>query len=144
MARKLHADEWLFAATVGLALFGVVMVYSASAVMALQQTGNQYYYVIRQAMWAVMGFGAMVVAMHLDYGWWRDRRVAYGLVLVSVVLLVAVFAFPPVNGARRWIKLGGFSVQPSELAKLALVVFLARFLERRAGEEESFARTFAP
>ena len=55
MARKLQFDKWLFAATVGLALFGVVMVYSASAVTAAQETGNQYYYVIKQGMWTAIG-----------------------------------------------------------------------------------------
>jgi cell division protein FtsW len=145
MARKLQADEWLFAATVALALFGVVMVYSASAVVAGGQNHSQYHYVLRQAIWTVAGLGAMLVGMRLDYRVLKSSGVAYGLLGLTFLLLVAVFAFPPINGARRWIRLTGlFSVQPSELAKLALVVFLARFLERRAGEEGSFWRTFAP
>ena len=61
-----------------------------------------------------------------------------------MLLLVAVFGFSPINGARRWIKLKGFSIQPSEIAKLSLALFLARFLERRAGDEASFWRTFLP
>ena len=61
-----------------------------------------------------------------------------------MLLLIAVFAFPPVNGARRWIKFKGFSIQPSELSKLSLAIFLAYFLEKRAGEEQSFLRTFVP
>jgi cell division protein FtsW len=145
MARKLQADEWLFAATVGLALFGVVMVYSASADLAFAENGTQYHYVRRQAVWTVAGLLAMMGVMHFDYGRLRDRRVVAGLVAGTVVLLLAVFLFPRINGAHRWIKLpGGFSLQPSELSKLALAIFLARFLERRAGEEQSLWKTFAP
>ena len=144
MARKLQADEWLFAATVGLTLFGVVMVYSASAVIASSENNNQYHYVLRQGVWTLLGLGAMVAAMQFDYTRLRDPRIVYGLLGVTLVLLIAVFGFSPTNGARRWIKLKSFSAQPSELAKLALTLFLARFLERRAGEESSFGKTFVP
>ncbi|HEX8650691.1 MAG TPA: putative lipid II flippase FtsW [Pyrinomonadaceae bacterium] len=144
MARKLQFDRWLFAATAGLALFGVVMVYSASAVIASQENGNQYHYVVRQGIWTGIGFIAMLAAMHFDYQRLRDRRVVYGLLAVTVVLLLAVFAFPRINGAHRWIKLAGFSVQPSELSKLTVVIFLAYFLEKRAGDESSLMRTFVP
>ena len=144
MARKLQFDKWLFAAAVGLALFGIVMVYSASAIIAVRENNNQYYYVMKQGMWTIIGFGAMLAAMHFDYQRLRDRRIVYGLLVLSVVLLLSVFAFSPVNGARRWIRLPGFSVQPSEISKLTLTIFLAYFLEKRAGEETAFWRTFVP
>ena len=144
MAKKLHPDKWLFAATVGLALFGVVMVYSASAVMAQRETGSQFTYVIKQGIWTSIGFVVMLAAMQFDYNRLRDRRVVYGLLFLTVALLLAVFAFPAINGARRWIKLKGFSIQPSELSKLSLAIFLAYFLEKRTGEEHSFWRTFVP
>ncbi|HEX8116809.1 MAG TPA: FtsW/RodA/SpoVE family cell cycle protein, partial [Pyrinomonadaceae bacterium] len=67
MARKLQADEWLFAAVVALALFGVIMVYSASAVVAASENHSQYYYVIRQSMWTAVGLVAMLAGMRLDY-----------------------------------------------------------------------------
>ncbi|HVF29030.1 MAG TPA: putative lipid II flippase FtsW, partial [Pyrinomonadaceae bacterium] len=144
MSRKLQVDEWLFAATVGLALFGVVMVYSASAVIAADQNGNQFHYVIRQGIWTTLGLAAMFVAMRIDYRILRDARVVFPLLGITILMLLAVFGFSPTNGARRWIKLKSLRVQPSELAKLSLVIFLARFLERRAGEEKSFTRTFMP
>ena len=144
MARKLQADMWLFAATAGLALFGIVMVYSASAVIAMEENNNQYHYVIKQAVWTLIGFIAMVAAMHFDYQQLRDRRIVYALLAMTIFLLVMVFAFPPVNGARRWIKFAGFSIQPSELSKLSLTIFLAYFLEKRAGEEGSLLKTFLP
>ena len=134
----------MFAGVLALAMFGVVMVYSASAVVALSENQSQYYYVKRQAIWTLIGLGAMWLGMRLDYRKLKGGGVAYGLLLVTAVLLLAVFAFPPINGARRWIRFAGFSMQPSEMAKLALAVFLARFLERRAGEEGSFFKTFLP
>ena len=144
MPQKLQIDRWLFSATAGLALFGVVMVYSASAVIALQENHSQFHYVIKQTVWTSLGFVAMFAAMRFDYQRLNQRWIIYGLLIVTVLLLVAVFGFRPVNGARRWIRLGGLSMQPSEIAKLALALFLARFLERRAGEEASFWKTFLP
>lgn len=144
MAKKATPDKWLFAATVGLALFGVVMVYSASAVLALNEGHNQFFYVIKQGIWTLIGFVVMFGAMQFDYKRLKNRRVVYGLLIVTLVMLLAVFAFPRVNGAHRWIKLSRFSIQPSELAKLTLAIFLAYFLERRAGDEADFWRTFVP
>jgi cell division protein FtsW len=144
MAKKLYPDKWLFAATIGLALFGVVMVYSASALLAQSENHGHFYYVKKQAIWTAIGFVAMLAAMQFDYNRLRDRRIVYGLLLLTVFLLLAVFAFSPSNGARRWIKFSGFSIQPSEVSKLVLVIFLAYFLEKRAGEEREFWRTFIP
>jgi cell division protein FtsW len=144
MARKLQADKWLFAATAGLALFGVVMVFSASAVMAMEEHHSPYFYVIKQGIWTAIGFGAMLVVMQFDYQRLRDKRLVYGLLGLTVLMLLAVFAFPRINGAHRWIKFAGFSIQPSEAAKLALAIFLAYFLEKRAGEEGLFWKTFVP
>lgn len=134
----------MFAATAGLALFGIVMVYSASALMAAQENGSQFYYVKKQAMWTFIGFVAMLGAMHFDYQRLRNRWIIYGLLSVTALMLLAVFAFPRINGAHRWIKFAGFSIQPSEVSKLALTLFLAYFFEKRAGEEGAFLRTFVP
>jgi cell division protein FtsW len=144
MARKLQADEWLFACVVALALFGVTMVYSASAIIAATENHSQYFYVMRQGLWTIIGLFAMLAGMRFDYGRLRNPKIVYGLLALSFVLLVGVFAFSPINGARRWIRFAGFSMQPSEITKLALAIFLARFLERRAGLEASFWRTFVP
>ena len=144
MPQKLQIDKWLFSATVGLALFGVVMVYSASAVIAQSENHSQFHYVIKQGVWTMLGFGAMFVAMRFDYQRLNRRWIVYGALLVTILLLLAVFAFSPVNGARRWIKFGGMSAQPSEIAKLVLAMFLAYFLEKRVGEEGSFWKTFLP
>lgn len=144
MARKLAPDKWLFAATTGLALFGVVMVYSASAVIAAKENGNQFYYVIKQGVWVAIGFGVMLLMMQFNYQQLKSRRLVYGALLLCTITLMGVFAFSATNGAHRWLKFPGFSLQPSELAKLSLIIFLAYFLEKRAGEEGDFWRTFLP
>ncbi|HEX9424905.1 MAG TPA: putative lipid II flippase FtsW [Pyrinomonadaceae bacterium] len=144
MAKKLYPDKWLFAATVGLALFGVVMVYSASAMLAQSENHGHFYYVKKQAVWTAIGLFAMILAMQFDYNRLRDRRVVYGLLLLTVFMLLVVFGFSPVNGASRWIRFSGFSIQPSEVSKLALAIFLAYFLEKHAGDERNFWRTFLP
>jgi len=144
MTQKLQVDKWLFSATVGLALFGVVMVYSASAMIAVQENHSQFHYVVKQGIWTLIGFGAMFVMMRFDYQKLNRAWIVYGLLLLTILLLLAVFAFPPVNGARRWIKLSGFSAQPSEVAKLSLAIFVAYVIERRAGDEGSFWKTFVP
>ena len=144
MARKLAPDKWLFAAAVGLALFGVVMVYSASAVMAQNENGNQFHYVLKQGVFVAIGFVVMLLAMQFNYQQLKNRRIVYSLLIICTLGLFSVFAFSSVNGAHRWIKLPGVSLQPSEVTKLSLIIFLAYFLEKRAGEEGDFWRTFVP
>jgi cell division protein FtsW len=144
MARKLAPDKWLFAATAGLALFGVVMVYSASAVLAEKENGNQFFYVLKQGIWVFIGFLVMLLMMQFNYQQLKNKRIVYGLLLLTALALMVVFGFTSSNGAHRWIKLPGVSLQPSEVSKLALIIFLAYFLEKRAGEEGDFWRTFVP
>lgn len=120
------------------------MVYSASAVIAQRENGSQFYYVIKQGMWTTIGFAVMFGTMQFNYQQLKRRRIVYGLLIITVFMLLAVFAFSRTNGAHRWIRLAGFSIQPSELAKLTLALFLAYFLELKAGEERDFWRTFVP
>src|SRR4030095_653950 len=103
MARKLAPDKWLFAATTGLALFGVVMVYSASAVIATKENGNQFYYVLKQGAWGAIGFIVMLLMMQFNYQLLKSRRVVYALLVTTSLALIAVFGFSSSNGAHRWI-----------------------------------------
>lgn len=137
MAKKLQLDWILFAAVAALSLFGVVMVYSASAMVAIKETdgANQYTYVIKQFSFTLAGLFVMLAATRFDYRWLRQSWLVAALLMLSFCLLVAVLGFNPVNGARRWIKYGGFSFQPSELAKPVLALFLAYFFAKRTDEE---------
>jgi cell division protein FtsW len=144
MTRTGSSDKLLFASVIGLVLFGLVMIYSASAVVATEQYGTPYYYVLRQAMWAALGLVGMCAAMWIDYRAYNRTAVVYGSVAVVTILLVAVFAFPATNGAHRWIRFSGFQFQPSEMAKVVAVLFLAYWLDRKSSEVSEFRRVLLP
>ncbi|HKA21953.1 MAG TPA: putative lipid II flippase FtsW [Blastocatellia bacterium] len=141
--RDLPVDKVLLAIVLGITLFGAVMVYSASAILAEKTYGNQFYFLARQGLWALIGLIAMAAALSIDYRYYKRPVVIYTVLIATLVLLVAVLFLPRINGTHRWIRHGRyFSLQPSEPAKLALIAFLAFFLERRIREIASFNRTF--
>jgi cell division protein FtsW len=146
MAKKLRIDWFMFAITAALALFGAVMVYSASAMISLRETNGetQFAYFLKQFGFTLVGLGVMYVASKIHYKWYQHRYVVYGLLIITVLLLMAVFAFPSINGARRWIRFPGMSFQPSEIAKVALPVFLAYFLTRNEKVVGSIRETVLP
>jgi cell division protein FtsW len=116
--------------TLALVAFGLVMVYSASSGSAIVGAGDPMYYLKRQALFAGLGLVGMAFFARLDYR--SLQRLAPPLLLGSCILLVLVLlAAPPVNGARRWLAVGGFAVQPSEFAKLALAIWVAGVLAKR-------------
>jgi cell division protein FtsW len=132
MARKLKSDKLLFTATLLLVCVSVVMVYSASAVIASEKLDlPPYLFLFKQLTWAVLGIALLGVMMRVDYRNYRQPVVIWSTLAVVVLALVAVFFSAPVNGAQRWFGLGGVGVQPSELAKLAAILFTAAILERR-------------
>jgi len=121
--------QLLVVTTLGLVAFGLVMVYSASSARAALAADDPAYYLKRQAIYAVIGAVALVLLSRTDYR--RLRFIVPPLLLGSFALLVAVLVLAePVNGARRWIEVGPATIQPSELAKLALALWLASYLAR--------------
>ncbi len=135
MAKKLAYDRVLFTTIVVLVGLGLTMVYSASAVFARDQGGTINTFLLKQGMAAFLGLVAMWIAMHVDYRLLRRPVVLYSLVGVVLVLLVAVLFGPELNSTRRWILLGGLSFQPSELAKLSAVAFVAYQIEKKQQRE---------
>src|SRR5712672_2885970 len=131
MARKLKSDKVLFLTTILLVALSIVMVYSASAVVGLEKFGKPYTFLIRQGMWAALGIGMMALVMRIDYRTYREPVFIWTCLAVVAVALIVVLFSPPVNHARRWFGIGGIGVQPSELAKLAAIFFIAALLERR-------------
>lgn len=140
---ELRWDLWLAATAIGLVIFGVVMVYSASVAAK-----NPNRFLFGQIGWAVLGLAAMAVLQRVDYHRYAHPAFVYGFLAVCVALLLVVFLFPRVNGAHRWIVFRslGISGQPSELAKLALILFLGWFLSDRDRfkEIDNFWATIAP
>jgi cell division protein FtsW len=124
----------LLVVVIALNLIGLVMVLSASSVIALDQTGSSWFHFQRQGIWFLLALGGLTAATRLDYRRLRDFS---GLLLAVAFALLFLVLVPgigtSVNGARRWIVIGPLSIQPSELAKLAMVVWTASLLSRHAG-----------
>lgn len=132
MARKLKYDKWLFMATLMLVCTSVVMVYSASAVILDERGENPYLYLFKQSAWALIGLFCVQLIMRVDYQHYRQPVVIWtGLILVCAGLLAVLCFGREVKGATRWLTIGPLGIQPSEMAKIAVIVFVAALLERR-------------
>jgi cell division protein FtsW len=131
VARRLETDRWLFGVTLVLCLMGAVMIFSASAITAQQMYGHSYIFVARQATWLVLGLLGMFALMKLDYHRLREPAVVYTVLCAVLVMLVGTFFLDKSHATHRWIKLGPLNLQPSELAKLAVILYLAWFLDLR-------------
>ncbi len=145
MAKRVSADKWLYTVTLLLVFAGLVMVFSASAVMAKANPHyhTAYYFVLRQLVWVVAGLGAMFGLMNVDYRHYRNPMFVFSLLGLTMLLLLAVFFLDRHANTHRWIAAGPLRLQPSELAKLALVLFLAWFLETKAKQIADW-RTLVP
>ena len=144
MAKRVSVDRWLFTVTMLLVFVGLVMVFSASAVMAKDKYGSPYAFLLRQLLWAVAGLVAMVAAMRVDYRRYRSPAVVFSLMGLTTLLLISVFFLDRSHNTHRWIRWGGFSLQPSELAKPVLILFLAYFLEGRTKSMDDWRNTLLP
>src|SRR5579864_2724880 len=144
MARKLKSDRVLFLTTILLVGMSVVMVYSASAPMALEKYGKASMFLVKQGMWALIGLAMLAVVMRIDYRTYREPVFIWTCLGIVAVALVGVLFSPPVNNARRWFGVGGIGVQPSELAKLAAIFFIAALLERRMHRINEIGYALAP
>src|SRR4051795_284872 len=147
MSRKLTYDTWLFGAAMLIIVMGVVMIYSASAIITLQKVGadKPYYFMTKQCVWLMVGGAVMLLLMHIDTRLLQHPRViATVLGGVFCGLVIALFQ-SPINGTHRWIVFPHlFQVQPSELAKPAVILFLAWFLARREDKVNELTTTLLP
>jgi cell division protein FtsW len=144
MAKRVSVDRWLFTVTMLLVFVGLVMVFSASAVMARERFGSPYAFLLKQLIWAAVGLVAMVVAMRVDYRRYKNPALVFSLLGLTTLLLISVFFLDRSHNTHRWIHAGGFSFQPSELAKPVLILFLAYFLEGRSKTINDWRNTLAP
>ena len=136
---------WLFGTAVILLSVGVVMVYSASAIVAAERFHDPFIFLKKQLFWAALGGIALWAALRVDYRRLEKLMVPALVVAVALLLLVLVPPFgQAINGTRRWLRIGPVSFQPVELAKLALVIYLAAFLARRREQLGEFWRGLVP
>jgi cell division protein FtsW len=140
-----HPDYPLLLTVIAFLAFGLVMVYSASVVTAYTGFGNQYHYLTRQALYAGVGLVLMAALMRLDYH--HLRVVSLPGLLASLVLLTVVLLpglGKEVLGAQRWLRVFGFELQPSEFAKVAIIIYMAHWLTSRREQVRSFTSGFLP
>lgn len=147
MRQRGHYDKTLLFAVLSLVAVSVVMVYSSSSVVALTTYDDPAFFMKRQLLWAVVGLAVMGVTMRLDHRLFGDQRIVVGLAVVSLALLIATL-LPgigrEINGSRRWLRLGMLSLQPSELAKFALVVYMAYFIAKKGERIRDFMNGLVP
>jgi cell division protein FtsW len=144
MAKRVSVDRWLFIVTLLLVFVGLVMVFSASAVIAKERYHSGYFFLLRQMGWAVVGFAAMMVGMRVDYKRLKHPAFVFGVLGMTTLMLISVFFLDRAHHTHRWIHFSGFSFQPSELAKPALILFLAFFLETRSRSMDDWRNTLLP
>jgi len=144
MAKRVGVDKLLFCVTLVLVVIGLAMVFSASAVMAKERFGSPYSFVIRQAIWAAAGLTVMTLLMQVDYRKYNRPNVVFPAVAITVICLMAAFLMRDSHNTHRWIRFGILSFQPSELAKPALVLFLAWFLQNRMQTIDDWRGTILP
>jgi cell division protein FtsW len=131
VVRRTETDKWLFGVTLALCLLGAVMIFSASAVTAKEQYGHSYYFVLRQVVWLLVGLAGMFALMKLDYHKLREPAVVYTAICSVLVMLVLALFMSKSHATHRWIRFGPIGIQPSELAKLGAILYLAWFLDLR-------------
>lgn len=141
-AKMGQIDFVLFSTIILLVAIGVVMVYSASSYYAAFKFNDPEYFLKKQFLWACIGGIFMIAAIKIDYH--LIKKYTGVIMVVTVVLLLAVFAFPAINGAKRWIQLGFASFQPSEIAKYTVVLFMAKSLDRKGEKVKEFFKGVCP
>ncbi len=140
-----HPDLNMLGVTVALVVFGLMMIYSSSAIFASQQYNNSWYFFQKQLLWALAGAAAFIVLIKTDYH--HLQRYSRVLIIISIVLLALVLTGifgREVGGAKRWIRLGPLSFQPSELAKISLLIYIADYLDRKQSKISKMLKGIVP
>ena len=138
-------DRTVLLVTYALAAIGLIIVFSASGVMAETRYGDSMFFLKRQGLWLLLGLVALHWVSHLEYDRWKTLTpCVLGLTFVLLILVLIPMLGTQVNGARRWLRMGWMSVQPGELAKLSVVLYLASFLTRKERDITRFGQGMLP
>ena len=145
MGASTPVDRHVLVVTYVLALIGLVMVFSASGVMAESRYQESTYFLAKQATWLAVGLLTLHAASYLNYEVWRNFTILIvGFIILLLILVLLPSLGAEVKGARRWLRMGTFSLQPAEMAKLAVVFYLATYLSRKGDRITEFAYFFPP
>ena len=146
IAQIREVDFIFLMVTIGLAVYGLIMVFSASYYFSINESGNPFYYLIRDGIWVVLGLVLMCIGLLIDYRFWNNKVLILGLLGICFMLLVLVLT--PVgttaNDASRWIRLGPISIMPGEIAKMGMIFFIAWFCAGNTKRIRSFTRGMLP
>ena len=144
MTKKKSADFTLMLTTLVLVVIGIIMVFSSSHYYALSKMNDSYHFLKRELIWASLGLGGMFTAMNFDY--WKYKKIAKYAYIISIVLLLLVFTplGVEINYARRWIGVGGQTIMPGEISKIAAILFVASFLSVKPEKIKSFKKGILP
>jgi cell division protein FtsW len=141
--KNIWPDRGLLVSTLLLASVGLVMVFSSSAMMSEERFGSAYLFLRKQLLWVSLGLLVMFICLRIDYHRWQ--KWTYPIMGISLFALIAVlFIGPVIKGAQRWIHIGPINFQPSEMAKLALILVLATYLDRHKSRIKDFFKGFLP
>lgn len=138
-------DPWIILSTLMILGIGVVMVYSASAVLSYHDFGDWYYYLKRQLIFAALGIGAMYLTMNMDY-WVLKKFARIGLIVCFILLIIVLIPGIGVvrGGARSWLGIGSLGIQPSEFMKLGMIMYLAKMLSEQQSRITQFTKGLLP
>jgi cell division protein FtsW len=144
VAKRVSVDRWLFGVTLLMVFAGLVMVFSASAIVAKEKFGSESAFLVRQGLFALIGLVAMFVLMNVDYRKLNRPALVFTTLGITSLFLLGVFLLDRSHNTHRWIKLGILSFQPSELAKPTIILFMAHFLESRLRSIADLRHTLLP
>ncbi|HAW49651.1 TPA: hypothetical protein DCX16_01680 [bacterium] len=129
--------------TIFLVAIGLIMVFSASSIRIPQSEISMYHYFLRQTLWAAIGFLALLIVSRIDCNWLFKN--SFYILLFCLLLTVCTLCFPPINNARRWLIIGPLSIQPSELLKVAFIIYLSSFFSKKDDDKlKIFLHGFFP
>ena len=141
-----EVDFWMLTMTIALAMYGLIMVFSASYYFSINESGNPFYYLIRDGIWVVLGMGLMCFGIVVDYRTWNNKVLILGLLGVCFALLLLVFTplGHTANNATRWIMVGPITIMPGEISKMGMIFFIAWFCAENTRKIRSFTRGMLP
>jgi cell division protein FtsW len=134
MVKDFKIDKVLIITTALLVLFGLIMVYSSTMILAKERYGDSFYFLKKQVIWLVVGLIITAVISSLKYPLYLKQKMIIAVLTIAIIGLIAVFFLGKVNNSYRWIRFAGYSLQPSEFAKIAIILYLAYVLSRKTND----------
>ena len=141
---KTEFDSVVFYTTMTLVFIGIIMVFSASYIQAAFKHHDAFYFLKRNVIYAVLGFVGMMIMSRIEYTFWKKNATKIGIIAVVLLVLVLTPLGKEANGARRWLGVGGATIQPAEIAKFACILITAKLIEKRYDNIKSFTKGVLP